>query len=308
MRKGKKLMLLSLIIVMVIVMLPVQSQGAAKFRLKNVKNRKMTMYAGDTFRIKSNISAKKLKFTSSNKKVAKVGRNGKITAKKKGTCKIKVTVRKNKTQSKIIRLAVKKRVKAIKTETENRQPVPEVTETAMQKEKISLYGDDGFKQEILKNGNDTIVPDAIYVSVNGSDSNSGSDRSPFRTIQKALNTVEAGQTIYVREGTYTACNTFRSSGKEGGYVTLRNYPGENPYLTMRKGESGAILSLDGNNYIKIEGLEIGGFTAKQAYGILLDANENHIIIRNNKIHNICTTEPGENEGGEANAILCYGFS
>ena len=176
----------------------------------------------------------------------------------------------------------------------------------MAKEKITLYGDTAFIQEILKGSSSIIAADAIYVSPNGSDTNTGTIDAPFKTVQKALDTVKAGQTIYLREGTYTALNTFKSSGTEGNYITLRNYPGEKPYLTMTAGSDGAILHLDGNAYIKIEGLEIGGLSSVIAQGILLDGNENHVIIRNNDIHNLLTTKPGENENGEANAILCYG--
>ncbi len=43
---------------------------------------------------------------------------------------------------------------------------------------------------------------SIWVSKNGSDSNSGTATSPFRSIQKAINTVDPGTTIYVKEGTY----------------------------------------------------------------------------------------------------------
>ena len=176
----------------------------------------------------------------------------------------------------------------------------------MSKDKITLYGDDAFIQEILKGSTSTISDNALYVSPSGSDTNTGTIDAPFKTVQKALDTVKAGQTIYLREGTYTALNTFKSSGTEGNYITLRNYPGEKPYLTMTSGSSGAILGLEGNDYIIIEGLEIGGLSAEMAFGILLNADENHIIIRNNDIHNLLTTKPGENENGEANAILCYG--
>lgn len=175
----------------------------------------------------------------------------------------------------------------------------------MSKDKITLYGDEAFKQEILKGSTNIISDNALYVSPSGSDTNAGTFDAPFKTVQKALDTVKAGQTIYLREGTYTALNTFKSSGTEGNYITLRNYPGEKPYLTMTSGSSGAILGLDGNDYIIIEGLEIGGLSADIAFGILLNADENHIIIRNNDIHNLLTTKPGENENGEANAILCY---
>ena len=170
---------------------------------------------------------------------------------------------------------------------------------------VEFYGDNALMSEISKEHRDVIVENAIYVSPEGNDSNDGTPDRPFKTIQKALDTVQAGGTIYVREGSYSALNTFSSSGTKGKYITLRNYPGENPRLTMSN-EDGAIISLDGNDYIIIEGLEICDFSSAVAYGILLDSDENHIIIRNNKIHDICTTEPFEN--GEANAILCYGES
>lgn len=193
------------------------------------------------------------------------------------------------------------------TEDTSSEPIDKIsTGVPMAKDKITLYGDESFKAEILKGSSDEIVANALYVSPTGSDSNTGTASAPFKTVQKALDTVKAGQTIYLREGTYTALNTFKSSGTEGNYITLRNYPGEKPYLTMTAGSSGAILRLDGNDYIKIEGLEIGGLSSAIAQGILLDGNENHVIIRNNDIHNFVTTKPGENENGEANAILCYG--
>ncbi len=176
----------------------------------------------------------------------------------------------------------------------------------MHKDKMTLYGDESFINEILKGSTKVISDNALFVSPNGSDNNAGTVDAPLKTVQRALDIVKAGQTIYLREGMYTALNTFKSSGTEGNYITLRNYPGEKPYLTMTSGNDGAILHLDGNDYIKIEGLEIGGLSSVIAQGILLDGNENHIIIRNNDIHNLLTTKPGENENGEANAILCYG--
>ena len=175
---------------------------------------------------------------------------------------------------------------------------------AMPKNKIALYGDENFIQEMLKDSNDNISPDALYVAENGQDKNSGTADSPLKTIQAALDKVKPGQTIYVRSGTYSGINYFNCSGTEKNYITLRNYPGEKPLLTANK--QGAILNLNGSKYIKIEGLEIGRLSAPIAQGILLDADENHIIIRNNDIHDLVTTMPGENDDGEANAILCYG--
>lgn len=175
---------------------------------------------------------------------------------------------------------------------------------AMPKDNITLYGDEAFIKEILKESGDEIAENALYVAENGSDENKGTADRPFKTIQAALDNVKAGQTIYVRKGTYTGINYFKNSGIEGNYITLRNYPNEKPFLTANT--EGAVLNTRGCDYIRIEGLEIGGFSAPIAQGILLDSDENHIIIRNNDIHDLATTMPGEDEEGEANAILCYG--
>ena len=154
----------------------------------------------------------------------------------------------------------------------------------MPKDKIALQGEDSFKAEMFKEFSDTIEDNALYVATTGSDSNAGTIDKPFATVQKALDTVKAGQTIYVRGGTYNALNSFKTSGSEGKYITLRNYPNETPFLTCTTGTNGAILLLNGCNYIKIYGLEIGGHSAEQAYGILINDCENHIIISNNHIY------------------------
>ncbi len=41
-----------------------------------------------------------------------------------------------------------------------------------------------------------------YVSTSGSDSNPGTQSQPWKTIQKAANTVAAGDTVTVDAGTY----------------------------------------------------------------------------------------------------------
>ena len=180
----------------------------------------------------------------------------------------------------------------------------------MPKDKIALQGEDSFKAEMFKEFSDTIEDNALYVATTGSDSNAGTIDKPFATVQKALDTVKAGQTIYVRRGTYNALNTFKTSGSEGKYITLRNYPNETPFLTCTTGTDGAILHLNGCNYIKIYGLEIGGHSAGKAYGILLDDCENHIVISNNHIHNLLTTKPGEMQiikktSLRASLVVCY---
>jgi len=74
-----------------------------KLRLTNTESKK-TMYQYLTYEIKANIKDSKIKFSSSNKKVATINKKGVVTAKKKGTTIITVKYGK---QSKKVKLTVK---------------------------------------------------------------------------------------------------------------------------------------------------------------------------------------------------------
>jgi parallel beta-helix repeat protein len=65
-----------------------------------------------------------------------------------------------------------------------------------------------------------------YVATNGLDSYPGTIDRPWRTIQKAANTVVAGDTVYIRGGTYHERVSFSRSGTASQYITFRNYPNE----------------------------------------------------------------------------------
>ena len=114
-----------------------------------------------------------------------------------------------------------------------------------------------------------------YVSdSNGSDNNSGTIDSPFKTINKGISMVNAGGTVYVMDGVYQNANygnvdpststnmnnqhvvTINKSGTEDAYITLRNYPGDTPKIQF-DGRGGIVIS-NNMNYIIIEGFEVEG--------------------------------------------------
>ena len=121
-----------------------------------------------------------------------------------------------------------------------------------------------------------------YVSNSlGSDTNSGSLSSPFKTINKGISMVNAGGTVYVMAGIYQnenygavdiSTNTnmnnphvvnINKSGAEGSYITLRNYPGDSPKIEFDG--QGGILIANNMNYIIIEGFEVEGPSASITY-------------------------------------------
>ena len=155
-----------------------------------------------------------------------------------------------------------------------------------------------------------------YVSPNGSDSNPGTLEKPFKTIKKACEMVTPGGTIYLREGIYNENITIKSSGSEHkGYITITNYPGENPILdgsrlTVPNAYTGMIF-MENKSYIRISGLEIRNYKSNYVdpvpVGIHIRGSSNNIEIKNNKIHNIETIS-NVNRVGNAHGIAVYGTS
>ena len=69
-----------------------------------------------------------------------------------------------------------------------------------------------------------------YVATTGDDSNSGTIDSPWRTIQKAANTVNPGDVVYIRGGTYVEYVLVTRNGAPGNPITFQSYPSENAIL------------------------------------------------------------------------------
>ena len=132
-----------------------------------------------------------------------------------------------------------------------------------------------FLAIILSFGLQILYAQDYYVSdSNGSDNNSGTIDSPFKTINKGISMVNAGGTVYVMDGVYqndnygnvdpsTSTNmnnqhvvTINKSGTEDAYITLRNYPGDTPKIQF-DGRGGIVIS-NNMNYIIVEGFEVEG--------------------------------------------------
>jgi parallel beta-helix repeat protein len=75
-----------------------------------------------------------------------------------------------------------------------------------------------------------VAPAATYyvAATGGSDSNSGSINDPFATINRGIRAANAGDTVYLRDGTYHAAVYIGPSagGTSGNPVVISGYPGE----------------------------------------------------------------------------------
>jgi hypothetical protein len=143
-----------------------------------------------------------------------------------------------------------------------------------------------------------------YVSPSGNDANPGTEAQPWRTIQKAADTMMAGDTVYIRGGTYSEqVIPQHSGGVSGGYITYAAYPGETPIID---GKDLSLATWDGlfhikgsyvgsayvrRSYIRVSGLRVinakGGadsYGGNDVHGIRVD-NSDYIIIKGNSTYN-----------------------
>jgi Protein of unknown function (DUF1565) len=155
-----------------------------------------------------------------------------------------------------------------------------------------------------------------YVSISGNDNNAGTLAAPWRTIQKAANSVHAGDTVQVRAGTYNEVVAMTTSGNATqGYITFANYPGETAIVDgtgLPVGSSGqtGLFSLEGTfSYIVIKGFEIRNYSSsargKVPVGIDFEGAGSNIEILNNHIHNIVQTLSSCN-AANALGVALYG--
>lgn len=129
----------------------------------------------------------------------------------------------------------------------------------------------------------------FYVSTAGNDSNVGSLASPWRTIQHAADYALAGDTVYIRGGTYTERVDFdTNSGRAGQYITFTAYPGETPVIdgTGLSFSDSGLINLVNVDYVKINGLTVQD---SDDYGISADSCA-YIDITN------CTTNNTHSSG------------
>ena len=131
----------------------------------------------------------------------------------------------------------------------------------------------------------------LYVSPTGSDSNGGSQASPFRTILAASRAAQAGTTVHALPGTYGGGFMTVASGRPSAPVT---YISDVPYGAKI---IGAGLATNPNqagwenrgDYVTVNDFDFdgGGSLARSwAFGFYNGAS--HVTLRCNKIHDVVT--------------------
>ncbi|MEH2281005.1 MAG: right-handed parallel beta-helix repeat-containing protein [Nostoc sp.] len=157
------------------------------------------------------------------------------------------------------------------------------------------------------------VPNATtyYVSGTGNDRNSGlSTSSAFRTLQRAANLTNPGDTVLIMNGQYKngpkdgSVLSIKRSGTANAWIKFKAYPGHFPKI-QHNTWNGISIS-NGASYIEINGLEVIGNNANITLSYALsqkynksntltngncisiegrnNARSRHINILNNKVH------------------------
>jgi hypothetical protein len=154
-----------------------------------------------------------------------------------------------------------------------------------------------------------------YVAPDGDDGNPGTFDYPWQTIQHAADTLVAGDTVYIRAGTYPEQVVPQHSGSADQYITYAAYLGEQVTIdgagiTLPDTLIG-LFDISNKSYIRVSGLRIvnagpylnnAGILVNDSSYIIVDLNStyntlssgigvwgsDHVTVDSNKIEHACT--------------------
>ncbi len=151
---------------------------------------------------------------------------------------------------------------------------------------------------------------SYYLANSGADSNNGSISQPWKTLSLSVNKLQAGDTLWIREGIYKGLIDIQVSGDTDRPIVIKNYPEEKPVINgedLSEGEF--LLKIENQSDIKISGLIFKDFQKNDAQGVLI-INSKNILIENNEFVNIdyATDALGQTPTEDKNAqpIIVFG--
>ncbi|MGH8603291.1 MAG: right-handed parallel beta-helix repeat-containing protein, partial [Gammaproteobacteria bacterium] len=132
-----------------------------------------------------------------------------------------------------------------------------------------------------------LTAQTYYVDNNhpsANDSNPATEALPWKTIQKAANTLVAGDTVYIKQGTYTGTVSPKNSGSAGAFITYSAYPGHEHQVIL----DGAAFRIIKKSYIIASGLRVQNVlqgTSGGSIGIRIEGPGSNIIVSGNYTFN-----------------------
>jgi len=129
----------------------------------------------------------------------------------------------------------------------------------------------------------------FYVSTTGNDENPGTLSSPWRTIQKAVNTVGPGSIVNIMGGTYYEGVYVNVSGTPDKYIVIQNYNDQEVIISGNNTPK-ELMNLFGVSYIKIKGLTFADCLGSYSVGLKIstssDEASHHIEVESNTFRNL----------------------
>ncbi len=130
---------------------------------------------------------------------------------------------------------------------------------------------------------------AVYVvSPAGRDENPGTAEKPWRTVGKAAQTLQAGDTVQIRSGVYKEQVKPAHSGTKAAPIRYTAYLGEKPVIEgkgVKLSEWTGLFFIGNKSYIEVSGLTVqdaGPFEGDS--GIMLEKSD-HITLKGNRTYN-----------------------
>lgn len=141
---------------------------------------------------------------------------------------------------------------------------------------------------------------AYFVAPAGDDSAPGTLEQPWRTIQRAADSAQAGGTVFIRAGVYREKVRVNVSGSaSAGYITFRSFGADKVVIDGTNVPGRNLILLENRSYIKISGLELrNNLNCDFAAAIWIQGSGDHLEIRGCRIHEI--------RGRDAMGIAVYG--
>ena len=126
-----------------------------------------------------------------------------------------------------------------------------------------------------------------YVATSGGDINSGTEANPFKSIVNGVSQMSAGDTLIVKEGTYTEDidNMIPGGTSWRNKTTIRANDGDTVILKPSSSTEAVLrFSLSSQKFIEIDGLILDAVNV-QIYGVQIWGSAHHIRLRNMEIKN-----------------------